>query len=288
MRVRTPAAVVYGAVVLGALALGPFVFALLVGVLALVAYYELWRLFAARAGGPALAGGLVLVVAYQLVHLVLGSHEIIAVGPYSYSPATAITVWPLLTWAMLIGLVAVVVRGGGAPRLLAFATTLAGATYVGWLAGYLTDLAFAGGAFAATTSALALVVWPLLAIAPTWAADVVAYWVGSTFGRRTLAPAISPGKTVEGTLAGVIAAFAVALIIGLFAGLTIGAALLAAVVVGPAGLAGDLAESAIKRAAGAKDSGTSLPGHGGVLDRIDSLLFAGPAIAGVLALAGLT
>ena len=127
--------------------------------------------------------------------------------------------------------------------------------------------------------------WLLLALVPTWAGDSVAYLVGSRLGSRRIAPQVSPGKTWEGTLAGFGAAAVVALLIAVSAGLRTGPSLLVAVLVGPVGFAGDLFESAIKRAAGAKDSGTLFPGHGGVLDRIDSLIFVAPAVALVLSLA---
>lgn len=123
----------------------------------------------------------------------------------------------------------------------------------------------------------------LIALLATWAADVGAYVVGSLIGTRKLAATISPGKTWEGTIAGLACAAAVAWSVGATLGVPAPQAALAAVLVGPAGLAGDLVESALKRAAGAKDSGSLLPGHGGVLDRLDSLLLAAPAV--VLALA---
>ena len=122
-------------------------------------------------------------------------------------------------------------------------------------------------------------------MAIVWIVDTAAYFAGRRFGRRKLAPSISPGKTWEGTLAGFGAAALVALLIAVSAGLRTGPALLVALLVGPVGFAGDLFESAVKRAAGAKDSGTLFPGHGGVLDRIDSLIFVAPAVALVLALA---
>jgi phosphatidate cytidylyltransferase len=130
-----------------------------------------------------------------------------------------------------------------------------------------------------------LPVWLLLALVPTWVGDSVAYLVGSRIGRRRIVPRISPGKTWEGTLAGFGGAAVAALLIASSAGMKTGPALLVAALVGPVGFAGDLFESAIKRAAGAKDSGTLFPGHGGVLDRIDSLIFVAPAVALVLALA---
>jgi len=108
----------------------------------------------------------------------------------------------------------------------------------------------------------------------TWAADVGAYLVGSRFGSRKLAPRLSPAKTWEGTIGGFLAAGLTVLAVGAAANtpdewtVTLTLALL----IGPAALAGDLLESYVKRRAGVKDSGSILPGHGGILDRIDSLL----------------
>ena len=170
------------------------------------------------------------------------------------------------------------------PGILAAVFTLAGSAYVGLGFGFLIELWLADGA--GTRGWLGdLPVWLLLALVPTWVADSVAYLVGSRIGRRKIVPSISPGKTWEGTLAGFGAAAVVALLIAVSAGLRTGPSLLVAVLVGPVGFAGDLFESAIKRVAGAKDSGTLFPGHGGVLDRIDSLIFVAPAVALVLALA---
>lgn len=120
--------------------------------------------------------------------------------------------------------------------------------------------------------------WALLALAVTWAADVAAYAVGSRIGRRALAPRLSPGKTVEGTVAGIAAAALAAAALGAVYGLAPVGIAIVAVLAGPAALAGDLLESALKRAAGAKDSGRLIPGHGGVLDRIDGLLLVAPVV----------
>jgi phosphatidate cytidylyltransferase len=117
-----------------------------------------------------------------------------------------------------------------------------------------------------------LPVWLFLAVLPTWAADVSAYLVGSTLGRRRLAPSISPGKTWEGTIAGFAASALVVLAVAAMFGLPRVPAAVAALGIGPVGLAGDLLESAVKRRARVKDSGTIFPGHGGVLDRLDSLV----------------
>jgi phosphatidate cytidylyltransferase len=110
----------------------------------------------------------------------------------------------------------------------------------------------------------------LVVILPTWAGDVAAYLVGSAIGTRKLVPRLSPGKTWEGTIAGFIAAGAIAAAIASIDYLPNGVAF--AILVGPVALAGDLLESWVKRRAGVKDSGTLFPGHGGMLDRIDSLL----------------
>lgn len=122
----------------------------------------------------------------------------------------------------------------------------------------------------------------LLCLALVWAADSGAYLVGRRFGKRKLCPQVSPGKTVEGLLGGLVGAA----LIGLLAGLALGLdGLRLAALVGLAtacaavSVVGDLAESLFKRRAGVKDSSDLLPGHGGVLDRIDALIAAAPLFA---------
>jgi phosphatidate cytidylyltransferase len=118
--------------------------------------------------------------------------------------------------------------------------------------------------------------WLALAIALSFGNDTGAYFTGRAFGRHKLAPAISPGKTVEGAVGGLAANVLVAFAARAFMPeMTVADALLLAVPTAIVGPAGDLLESLLKRAAGAKDSGRLLPGHGGILDRIDALLFVG-------------
>lgn len=121
--------------------------------------------------------------------------------------------------------------------------------------------------------------WSLFLLAAVWAADIAAYFVGMARGRHRLVPRLSPGKSREGAVAGLLAA-AAAGAVGARALLRLPVAAGAALAVGAAvaGMAGDLAESALKRAAGRKDSGHLVPGHGGVLDRFDSLAFAAPVL----------
>ncbi len=120
----------------------------------------------------------------------------------------------------------------------------------------------------------------LLVLALVWIADTAAYFVGRAWGRRKLAPAISPGKTWEGALGGLLGALAYAIIGGFWIqGIAWPPFLAAAALLAMVSIAGDLFESAAKRQAGVKDSGSLLPGHGGVLDRIDSATAALPLAA---------
>jgi phosphatidate cytidylyltransferase len=117
--------------------------------------------------------------------------------------------------------------------------------------------------------------WPLLIV---FAGDTGAFYTGTYLGRHKLCPWVSPKKTIEGSLGGFAANIAVALILKslLLPDLSTGPCILFALIIGAAGQVGDLFASEFKRAAGVKDSGSLLPGHGGFLDRLDALLFAAP------------
>lgn len=127
--------------------------------------------------------------------------------------------------------------------------------------------------------------WALLAILVwVWAADIGAYFSGRRFGKHKLAPQVSPGKTIEGLLGGVLLALAVTLALLWLAPIdaSAGQLLLVALVTVLASVLGDLFESMAKRERGVKDSGTMLPGHGGMLDRIDSVTAALPVAAAMM------
>ncbi len=121
--------------------------------------------------------------------------------------------------------------------------------------------------------------WLVLFLAVvTWASDIGAYYAGTLWGKHPLLPSISPKKTVEGVLGGLVLAVGVAFLAQQWftSELSLADAVILGVLLTIAGLLGDLFESMIKRRTGVKDSGGILPGHGGMLDRLDSLLFAAP------------
>lgn len=121
--------------------------------------------------------------------------------------------------------------------------------------------------------------WTILTIILVWATDTGAYFVGRLFGKRPLAPQISPKKTLEGSLGGFLFSVVVALIIrGLVGEGSWVTYIVLAVIIGVSAQIGDLFESALKRGAGVKDSGKLIPGHGGLLDRFDSLIFVLPLV----------
>jgi phosphatidate cytidylyltransferase len=126
--------------------------------------------------------------------------------------------------------------------------------------------------------------WLMFGLMVNWIGDTGAYYIGKNFGRHKLAPAVSPGKSWEGAVASAVTGVAFGLIYLPLAikGTSLMRAGLLALAANVSGQVGDLAESAIKRGAGVKDSGTLLPGHGGMLDRVDSTLFALPVLYALL------
>ncbi len=209
LRRRVLTALLYGGLVLAALYFGLFLFLPLVAIGAVLAYYELWRLFAARPFAPSLPGGLVLVVAFLALHS-LGAFvraSTLTTQPPSGAVITVAQPGNVIALALLVAGGTVVFRRDVANGLAAALLTVGGALYCGWLLGYLVDLGVTGIAIAGPLdSELLARSLVALAVFPTWASDVGAWAIGHLIGRHKLAPQISPGKTVEGALGGLVAA----------------------------------------------------------------------------------
>ena len=186
---------------------------------------------------------------------------------------------------LLLAALGIVLVGTGAltrldPRegLAIFATTTFGALYVGLL-GFVARLA-ASDAHVVPASRLGWLgpnrAWILALVLVVWAFDTFAYFTGRRFGKRPFMAHISPSKTLEGVIGGLVASALVGAVLVAALGRPWLAGLGFGLVLAAAAQAGDLAESMLKRAAGTKESGTLIPGHGGMLDRVDSFLFAAP------------
>jgi phosphatidate cytidylyltransferase len=226
---------------------------------------------AAVAGGEVarLAGRIGAAVPAGFVGLAAGTVVVSFVMPW---PAATVSNGGSLTAVLLALPIAagVLTMALGPPDIHAFlraAVMCMAPLYVGLPLGALTWIHWVAGP-AVTTWLLATVV----------VSDSAQFYTGRAFGRHKLAPAISPGKTVEGAVGGLLAATVVGFVIGPRAlpGLAPAVGSLVAAGLAAFGLAGDLFESALKRSAGVKDSSDIIPGHGGVLDRIDAYLFAAP------------
>ena len=191
---------------------------------------------------------------------------------------------------LLVALVVAAARGPERHPLTALAVTTLGPLYASALLAFIVAIRHGPHADAHPRGSVALVVMPLVI---TWVCDTCAMAAGTLVGGRQLAPVLSPRKTWAGAVGGVAGGLVAALVYGRFVldrvALHLGLGQLATlgIVVVLAAQVGDVAESLFKREVGVKDSSSLIPGHGGVLDRLDSLYFVAPVAAGVLRLFGL-
>ena len=175
----------------------------------------------------------------------------------------------LLTSAVVLSLLVLVLHSQKEGAFVRWAWTIGGVLYVGWLLSYLVALRLDAGRD-----------WVFFALFTTFGSDIAAFFVGRALGRHRLAPRVSPNKTWEGAVGGVFGAIVVSLVVvTLFSlPLSYGQAILLGLLVSVFGQCGDLVESLLKRNMGVKDSGALMPGHGGLLDRMDSIVFAGVVV----------
>ena len=238
-------------------ALGGWFFTIFVAVILGIAAWEYARLF--------IGGG------YQPSRtLLIAGVALLAVARYLWGEAGSI---PLLVGLTLLamGYHTIAYARGQQTSAFDFAITAAGILYVGWLGSYLVSLrSLSGGLY-----------WALLVIGSIAIGDGFAYLVGHLLGRHKMAPNLSPGKTWEGYIGGILGAIAGGALLGWVFGLMVPEisprlGLLFGLILGVIAPLGDFGESMLKRQFGVKDSGRLLPGHGGILDRLDSWFWAAP------------
>ena len=178
----------------------------------------------------------------------------------------------LLTSAVILSLIGLLGRRQKEGALTSWVWTIAGILYVGWLLSHMVAIRGLDDGRN----------WVFFILFVTWVSDTSAFFIGRRFGRHKLAPNISPGKTWEGAVGGICGSILMSILFftpTLFQlPLVYWQVILLSVLVSVFGQLGDLVESLLKRSTGVKDSGKLMPGHGGILDRIDSIVFAGVVV----------
>jgi len=233
-------------------------FTLLIAMAALAGTYEFYHMANFHKGEPLLYLGLLYSLALVL-------------SPHYRNP----DVLPIvITTTMLVSLIYLLCRPAREKAFHKWAWTIVGALYVGWMLSYWLSLRGLEDGRS----------WVYLAILTTFANDTGAFFVGRATGKHKLAPTISEGKTREGAIGGLICAVLGALIISTVLNLIspfdfkYWQIILIGLIIGLFAQLGDLVESLLKRNMGVKESGNLLPGHGGILDRFDSLIFVGAVV----------
>ncbi|CAN5835617.1 N/A [soil metagenome] len=268
---------------LGIIFVGGWALALLLAGIAAAAAAELFRM--ARQRG---------VRAFVLAGAFLAALPIIAAAHLESPAAAAAWSWRIyILMTLVVAALAIFRRGVDGTPLASFAVTVSGAMFTGGTLAYAVFLREMNVPVFNTDASrwvgAGLLLFPLIL---TWTNDTAAYFGGRATGRHKLIPAVSPGKTVEGAIWGVAgtvvagavyAHFVMGAWLGIPVGILFGA--VAGLIVSPVAQLGDLAESLLKREAGVKDSGSLLPGHGGILDRFDSLFFTIPVTYWLLEIA---
>ncbi|MEO8510115.1 MAG: phosphatidate cytidylyltransferase [Chloroflexota bacterium] len=285
---RLISAAILGPLIIAVVLLGEPWLSILVGVVAFLALIEVIALLDAGGFEPPQVLGIVAGIAVFAAVLVSANRDSVGGLLADLLVATQPPGLPAVVIAAAVLLLGIVGFTRSDPRagFVTWSVTTFGVVYVGLLTPFLAIAAHLGpgdGSASTAVGALGLragAAWAITLLIVVWGYDTGAFAAGRWLGRRHLLETISPSKTVEGVLGGLVLATIAAVIGAWLIGLAPWHPLVIGPLVGLAAQAGDLAESMLKRAACRKDSGDLIPGHGGILDRLDSFLFAAPVLVG--------
>ena len=288
LRTRVLTAAVLAPIVVAVALLGEPWLSLLVGLVVFLALVEVIGLLDAAGFEPPQVLMLAAGIAVAGAGIVAANQGFVGALLSSLLTATTVPGLPVVAFvaAVIVLGVASFTRPDPRAGFVTWATSTFGVGYVSLLAPFIVlvgHLGPADGGPDTTVGGLGLqagAAWVLCLLLIVWGYDTGAYAAGRWLGRRQLIPHISPSKTIEGVGGGILIATVGAAIGAWLVGLPLWHAVLIGPLVALAAQAGDLAESLLKRAADRKESGFLIPGHGGMLDRVDSFLFAAPILAG--------
>jgi phosphatidate cytidylyltransferase len=226
-------------------------FAIAISIIAVLSGYEFYRITRELSFKPIIYFGLFIIL-------------LLVLSPFYHAPVTQPFIIGI---TIIISLIWLILRRNHATSFSDWAWTIAGIMYIGWMLSYWTALSTLNNS----------VSWIIWAIAMVMVCDAAAFFTGRALGKHPLAPLISPKKTWEGAGGGILGSILASIAFGIICSLPVPFwhLIVAAIVVSIVSQFGDLAESLLKRTAHVKDSGKLLPGHGGMLDRIDSYILIG-------------
>ncbi|MFC6650359.1 MULTISPECIES: phosphatidate cytidylyltransferase [Paenibacillus] len=258
MKQRLITGIVAGALFLGLCYWGGWPYQLMLTAMALIGYYEFVKMTGTATFGLTAVFGYASVVGFMIPWDLLGIDKLFS--------------WEQGIWLLMLLFLLVTVFSKNKLDIKITAMMFTGIVYIGMGFSYMGIARGAGDGHG--------LFWTILLLCCIWGSDAGAYFVGRSFGKNKLWPAISPNKTIEGALGGVLISAVLSIVFALLVPdlLTIGRALLIGIACAVLGQLGDLVQSAYKRVYGIKDSGSLLPGHGGILDRCDSWIIVFPFV----------
>jgi len=267
LRQRVVSAVVFVPVLFASIWFGNPWFSIVVAVAALLGVIEFYTMVGRRGWQPLTFFGTLWTLFFIFNAYYAPQYSSNNIQILVTSALIASTVALSLVWVLFL-------RSSGEKVMVSWAASVAGIFYMGWLLSYWVLIMNSyGGDWNGRD-------WIILALFSTFAVDTTAYFIGRAWGRHKMAPTVSPGKTWEGAAGGLVGAIVAVIALALLLDIDISYSemVILGLLIAVFAQLGDLAESKLKRSMGVKEAGNLIPGHGGILDRLDSIVFTGVVV----------